>query len=718
MNIIHKLTLRHLRRNLGRTAMTVVGIMLSVAMVCAVAGFALSMREMLRESIIASRGDYHVAFFEVTPETAAQIAEQPVFETYFTRESDTEGLVSVYLRLANPDKHYMEIVNDISNSYATQGHSINTELLALEDVIAQDRVMKTILILGTIAILIIVAGSVIVIANAFYISAQERVRQFGLLKSAGATKSQIGRSILFEAFLLAVFAIPLGIALGFAIQWAVLALTNGLLTELNELNSNAIHFRVTFDPIIPLISTGIAALTLLISAWGPARRAAKTSAIDAVRQTKDIRNHSKPLKTSRLIQMLFGFEGTLAAKSLKRSRGKYRATVLSLVVSVVLFVSMSSFVWVLNKSVDMEYGQYDFEVLVSVSGGLDTLDEADRLLRSLPNADITRMQRMMFHTSVDMNTLTERALAVYEQNLMSYAEFGYLSLISVPDDVFLQHAPIPQGNIGGILVNTTGSIQENGKTVEYAPFIFEPGMAFPLLDYESNIMDMITVEAQTKEIPKNIPSILFVGQTLNLLVAETAYRDVCRLLEEAYIGGIYTAFAVTTNNPEAFCTAAREILSPLGTFTFVQDISQMTRMTRSITQIISLFGYGFIAMLSLIAVTSVIATISTGMALRRREFAMLYSAGMTSAGMKKMLNLESFLYGLKSLAIGLPIGWGLSYLIHLGMSNMAEFAYQPPWSATLISVAAVLLLTFSTMRYGKHKLNKVSIIEALRNETA
>ena len=718
MNIIHKLTLRHLRRNLGRTAMTVVGIMLSVAMVCAVAGFTLSMREMLRESIIASRGDYHVAFFEVTPETAAQIAEQPVFETYFTRESDTEGLVSVYLRLANPDKHYMEIVNDISNSYATQGHSINTELLALEDVIAQDRVMKTILILGTIAILIIVAGSVIVIANAFYISAQERVRQFGLLKSAGATKSQIGRSILFEAFLLAVFAIPLGIALGFAIQWAVLALTNGLLTELNELNSNAIHFRVTFDPIIPLISTGIAALTLLISAWGPARRAAKTSAIDAVRQTKDIRNHSKPLKTSRLIQMLFGFEGTLAAKSLKRSRGKYRATVLSLVVSVVLFVSMSSFVWVLNKSVDMEYGQYDFEVLVSVSGGLDTLDEADRLLRSLPNADITRMQRMMFHTSVDMNTLTERALAVYEQNLMSYAEFGYLSLISVPDDVFLQHAPIPQGNIGGILVNTTGSIRENGKTVEYAPFIFEPGMAFPLLDYESNIMDMITVEAQTKEIPKNIPSILFVGQTLNLLVAETAYRDVCRLLEEAYIGGIYTAFAVTTNNPEAFCTAAREILSPLGTFTFVQDISQMTRMTRSITQIISLFGYGFIAMLSLIAVTSVIATISTGMALRRREFAMLYSAGMTSAGMKKMLNLESFLYGLKSLAIGLPIGWGLSYLIHLGMSNMAEFAYQPPWSATLISVAAVLLLTFSTMRYGKHKLNKVSIIEALRNETA
>jgi len=716
MNIINKLTLRHLRLNLGRTAMTAAGIMLSVAMVCAVAGFALSMREMLRETIIASRGDYHLAFFDVTPKTAEQIAEQPVFDTYYTVESDTKGLVSVYLRLDNPNKNYMDVVTDICNTYSTQNYGINTELLALEDAIAQDSVMKAVLILGAIAIVIIIAGSVVVIANAFYISSQERVRQFGLLKSNGATKIQIGRSVLFEAFLLAVFAIPLGIVLGFLIQAAVLATTNGLLAELNELNGDLIHFRVHFDPIIILISTGITILTLLISAWGPARRAAKTSAIDAVRQTKDIQNRSKPLKTSRLIQTLFGFEGTLAAKSLKRSRGKYRATIISLVMSVVLFVSMSSFVWVLNRSVNMGYGGYNFDVLVAVGGGFDKLDEADRLLSPLPDANITRIQRIFFRTSIDRRFFTDRAQSVYEQNLLDYTESDYLFLISIPDEEYAQYAPIPQGHIGGILVNASGTVRENGKLVEYTPYIFERGMTFPLMNHEQDMMDTITVEAQTTEIPSSIPSFLFADKTVNLLVAESMFNDIYQSLDAEYNGSTYAVLAVTTKDSKAFCTAAREALSPLGNITSVQDISQMTRMTRSITQIVSLFGYGFIAMLSLIAVTSVVATISTGMALRRREFALLYSAGMTSEGMKKMLNLESLLYGFKSLIIGLPISVALSYLIYMGMRNMAEFAYQPPWGAMLVSVAAVLLLTFCTMRYGKRKLNKVSIVEAIRNE--
>jgi putative ABC transport system permease protein len=142
----------------------------------------------------------------------------------------------------------------------------------------------------------------------------------------------------------------------------------------------------------------------------------------------------------------------------------------------------------------------------------------------------------------------------------------------------------------------------------------------------------------------------------------------------------------------------------------------MTRLNRNITLIFMLFGYGFIAMLSLIAVTSVIATISTGMALRRQEFAMLYSAGMTPGGMNKMLNLESLMYGLKFLLIGIPVGLALSYLIYRAMGATAEFAFALPWIAVAISTLAVMLLTFSTMRYGKRKLRRISIVEAIRNE--
>jgi putative ABC transport system permease protein len=121
-------------------------------------------------------------------------------------------------------------------------------------------------------------------------------------------------------------------------------------------------------------------------------------------------------------------------------------------------------------------------------------------------------------------------------------------------------------------------------------------------------------------------------------------------------------------------------------------------------------------MLSLIAITSVITTISTGMALRRQEFAMLYSAGMTPKGLNKMLNLESLLYGIKSLSIGVPAGLAVSYLIYTAMAESIEFAFKFQWNAVAVSAAAVMLLTFGTMRYGKRKLRKISIVEAIRGE--
>jgi putative ABC transport system permease protein len=81
-----------------------------------------------------------------------------------------------------------------------------------------------------------------------------------------------------------------------------------------------------------------------------------------------------------------------------------------------------------------------------------------------------------------------------------------------------------------------------------------------------------------------------------------------------------------------------------------------------------------------------------------------------------MLNLESLLYGSKSLLIGLPVGVVLSYSIYWGMSATFQFAYKLPFTAIIISIAAVMLLTLVTMRYSKRMLREISIVEAIRNE--
>ena len=723
MNIVNKLTLRHLRLNRGRTLITILGIVLSVAMVCCVAGFLLSLRDLGLQEVKNRKGDWHVAFIDVTPEAAELIASESnsasfntitsdsVFASYYTDGGNADGLVNVYLRLDKPGRDILDFAEELADRYGVFDWRINKELLALEGVIPYDNVMKTFIIIAVIAIIVIVVGSIIVIANAFYISASERVRQFGLLKSTGATSGQLMRSILFEALVLTVIALPIGIATGFLIQAAVLWLTNNLLFEIFAINvhNTTLAFRVVFNPLIIYISTAIAVLTVLVSAWLPALRAAKTSPIDAIRQSKDIQIRPKRMKTSRLTQILFGFEGTLAAKSLKRSRGKYRATVISLTVSIILFISISSLVWVMNESVEMMYGGYNLDVLLKTGCDLERMDGIKQTLETIPNNGIHMVQRTCFETLVPDGFFTDKAL----NSLTDTNMYGIL-VFPIPDDEFSKIVSQPQGKTDGILINTTGSYTKNGKLHVYTPYNYRVGTQFPLSgrgpDYELHDYGTITIAATIDKIPSHMIAPLFEGNYINVLVSETVYKDLQQ------IDRTFAYFAILADDPDAFFDTANELLKPHSEYFSIVNVSQATRFNRNITLIFMLFGYGFITMLSLIAVTSVISTISTGMTLRRQEFAMLYSAGMTPEGMNKMLNLESFLYGLKSLIIGTPVGLALSYLIYVAMGATADFAFELPWSAITISAAAVMLLTFGTMRYGKRKLSRVSIVEAIRNE--
>ena len=724
MNIVNKLTLRHLKLNKGRTAMTILGIALSVAMVCCVAGFLMSARDLLYQEIRGS-GDFHFAFYGVTPETAAQIENEDVFSTYYTTPgtaegNPVEGTLNVYLRLENPSRESVAAANKAARNYEYAGMQINTKLLAAEGVFVMDNVLFTFVVIAVIAIAIIVAGSVIVIANAFYISASERVRQFGLLKSVGATSGQLGRSVLFEAVMLMIIAFPIGILAGFLIQNAVLWMTNNLLFEIFSLNgrNGTLAFRVIFSPWIICVTAAVAVLTILISAWLPARRAATTSPIDAIRQTKDIQIKHKKMKTSRLTQRLFGFEGTLASKSLKRSKGKYRATVISLTVSIVLFLSMSSLIWVMNKSVKMQFGGYDFDVLVSGTGGIKTIDVIDGNLRAIPDAQIQTTITTQFGTIVPDGFIKENTP-------ISAARTDEIPLFICPiPDVEFAKTNVKGSEIPGILVNTATFASGVSKKVEMSPFNCEPGIRLSLLAAvpggELHEAGVVTVNSVITKVPDYMTPLMFDGKSVFVLIPESSYRALFAEYPEIMNPRTKSYYMVTASDPDGFSETALDILAAVpfeeSEKYGVQNIAQQTRFSQNITLIVMLFGYGFISMLSLIAVTSVIATISTNMRLRSQEFAMLYSAGMTPEGMNKMLNFESLLYGLKSLLIGLPIGLALSYLIYSAMTETMDFAFMFPWHAVAISAAAVMLLTFGTMRYSKRKLNKISIVEAIRNE--
>ena len=132
--------------------------------------------------------------------------------------------------------------------------------------------------------------------------------------------------------------------------------------------------------------------------------------------------------------------------------------------------------------------------------------------------------------------------------------------------------------------------------------------------------------------------------------------------------------------------------------------------------VISIFLYGFIAVITLIGITNIFNTITTTMKLRSKEFAMLKSVGMTKKEFNRMIRLESIFYGMKALIIGIPIGIALSYLIYMAFLNSIEVPYAMPIRAIIISIIFVLVLISIIMKFSINKINKQNIIETIRND--
>jgi putative ABC transport system permease protein len=140
------------------------------------------------------------------------------------------------------------------------------------------------------------------------------------------------------------------------------------------------------------------------------------------------------------------------------------------------------------------------------------------------------------------------------------------------------------------------------------------------------------------------------------------------------------------------------------------------RRTNNLFTLIGIFLYGFIIVISLIGITNIFNTITTNMELRKPEFAMLRSIGMTNHEFHRMIRLESLFMGIRSLLFGIPAGVALSYLIYRFLSAESGVPYRLPVSSILIAAAVVFVLIFLIMTYSMGKTRKQNIIETIRNE--
>lgn len=617
-----------------------------------------------------------------------------------------------------------------------------------------DHMMDT---LKIILVVIIMVGSVALIANGFIISISERSRYLGMLASIGATKKQKRSSVYFEGFIEGIIAIPLGILAGIG----GMAITFKCLEPLiEELSGSDIKLEVVVNWNVILWAVLFSVLTIFLSAYIPAKRASRIMPIDAIRQSKDVKISLRAVKTMKVTRKIFGFEGDLALKNLKRNKKRYRVTVFSMFISLTLFISVYSLVYFFKTAytAEMEAIGYDMAICVYLDSDSDgyTVNDLEEMVRKgeyypdeyrrltdniLASGYVESGQRVVelqYGRSneievTDKSILNDRYLELlekeYEEELFLNTPIAfvvmeeeelreYLDSINIDYDAFISdsHNAILYDNV------KTEFYYEDGSRILFDGNMYKEDISNITLSSKKYFENG---ESEHDSIEFNIMTSIEKLENMDaycnyMLITPAMAAQLCDRWDSDLC--IFLSTCVDVNDYDGymeFYNAEYESsnVDSISSYS-VRDIYEYKEQMDNSMLLISVFVYGFIILISLICVANIVNTISTSIALRKREFSMLKSVGMTDKAFRKMIAYESAFYGIKAVIFGLPVGTAIMLIIRFFISNSYEMDFGIPWMAYVISVVGTFAVIGVTMLYSSRKIKKANIIEALRDENA
>jgi len=613
--------------------------------------------------------------------------------------------------------------------------SINKDLLRYKGFALSDEYMRMLLSLAVIIIVIIAISSIFVIRNSFAISITEKTKLYGMLASIGATSKQIRHNVLFEGFVLGIIGIPAGILLGVGVIALLVVILNALLENM----LNGISFVYAVPWWVAVISAVMSAVIILFSTLSSAFRASRIAPITAIRGNNDIKiNKKKSYKSPKFIKKLFGVGGEIAYKNLKRSKKKYRTTVISIIVTVAMFISISTFIEYGMKITGDHFKDIPYNITVHANDKL-SYDEYENIYKRIIadtdiNSSIKACENYYGNIVGLTDYYTEDAKAaelqggdlayvfgVDNKNFKEYVTaLGYnyddvkdKALITNDFKYYNSDNILIKGKEFDLPMNTVVKLYPNGTPSYTEDDIKEiqktdPDFVYNPDDYKS--VDLVIYDTINKEVPGSIVSSIM--STLNegsVLVSEDYFKKLFAEDNDHTTGVVVIDSADPANTVEYIHNLDIENLD-------VFNVNEQKEQMNAVVLIVAIFAYGFIIVISLIGITNVFNTINTNMRLRSKEFAMLKSIGMTKKEFNRMIRLESLFYGLKSLLIGVPLGLLGGYAIFKATGNTIMLDYSFPTMAVLISIVFVFFVVWLIMKISISKVNKQNIIETIRND--
>ena len=608
------------------------------------------------------------------------------------------------------------------NSVYYESLEFNEHLLRLQSASVYDNINDSITKIIIFVTSLVIICTIATVYNAFSISISERKKQFGILNSIGATKSQITKLVLMEAFIVSIIGIPLGLLAGtFAIDMVFKIVEsfygNSIIGELG--------LRVVYSPIIIILSAIIVIITILISAVLPARQAAKISPLEAIKNSSNLKMGK--VKDSKIVRALFKAEGVLAYKNLRRNKKKFRITLFSLIISVVIFISFSGFMTLFINANKVQFGQLNYDLNLYSNSEIDK-----NSLEELKNID--GVNRLAAENDYGMGIyVPEHKMNKENQDLINSSDYFSTEkvdnktvydipncIIKIPGDFEISKINIKEGSF-----DKKEAIKENGVILVRKSYYEEPGKKYELELTDYKVGD--TVKAYTseyegdKEIRKELEfKIMAITDDIPIGSLQYNYMGLDFITYDEVgkklgFDGSTTSMYISTNKEESTRKSVKDIANQYG-YSVIDRMEEMKEVEDTF-MVMQIFVYGFVTVISLVSITNIVNTISTNINLRKRELAIIKSIGVTPGGFNKMIYLESLLYGILSLLYGIPLGIGLVALMNVILGDVIQFGLVLPWSAIIISIIGIFVITFISSYIPMKKINKENIIENIRQES-
>lgn len=581
------------------------------------------------------------------------------------------------------------------------------------------------LIVGLVASLVIIA-TIATIYNSFSIAISERKKQFAILNSIGATKSQIMKFVFLEGFLVSIVGIPIGLLSGTV---AIDIVFKVIKTFFKTSMFGELDLRVVFSPIVLILSTLVILLTIFISALIPAINAAKISPLEAIKNSSNLKVGK--IKSSKLVKKIFKTEGELAYKNLRRNKGKFRITLFSLVISIVIFISFNGFVDMFVEANQINYGSITND-LTLYENNLLTKEEVQKTIDELKKInglkDVAIDKGYNLNVHVDEKNINKDLRESLKQSRyvdMDNSNYNFInSRLYIPGYFSISNIKLSEGKFdrktakaenGVILVRYSyqESLAKKGKVV-LSNYKVGDTLNCTITSYDSDGKE------SAKEVKLKILAITDEILTGNNQYPETsfgvvAYDDLIPSLGITDDESSSNLYYVATNQEKSTRDEVKKVAEE-NNLSVIDSIDEAQKLEQTMN-VMKIFVYGFIVVISLVSVTNIINTISTNINLRKREFAIIKSIGVTPQGFKKMIYMESILYGILSLLYGIPIGICMNVLMNKILEGVITVQTLIPYKAILICVVAIFIITFIASYIPLKKISKENIIDNIRQES-